>query len=91
MRLLRSLVRSVLRRDRGHEEIALKTRAAAVAILQENPAYQTAREEILREIVEKWLGSSPMPQTGSTGLASTRTLSPVDRRNARRSSFWKNF
>ncbi|OAE37647.1 hypothetical protein [Agrobacterium tumefaciens] len=55
--MLRNLIPSVLRPR--EQDISLKSRATAVAVLQENPAYLTAREEILRDIVEKWLGSKP--------------------------------
>lgn len=41
------------------EPIDWKNTAAAVIVLEENPAYRLAREEILRDIVEKWLGSKP--------------------------------
>jgi hypothetical protein len=41
------------------EPVDWKNTATAVNMLEENPAYRLAREEILRDIVEKWLGSKP--------------------------------
>jgi len=33
--------------------------STAAAMLEDNPAYQEARQDILRDIVEQWLGSAP--------------------------------
>lgn len=44
---------------RPREPVDIKTLSTAVNVLQDNPAYQHAREEILRDIVEQWLGSAP--------------------------------
>jgi len=41
------------------EPIDWRNTAVAVNMLEENPAYRLAREEILRDIVEQWLGSKP--------------------------------
>lgn len=43
--------------DRPPRDVA--SMAAAVHVLRDNPAYQYAYEEILRDIVDKWLGSKP--------------------------------
>ena len=37
----------------------MKGVATAATVLMDNLAYQTAKEEILRSIVERWLGSAP--------------------------------
>lgn len=40
-------------------EYDLKHLSAAVSILDENPAYKQAIEDIITSLVEQWLGSKP--------------------------------
>lgn len=44
---------------RPREPVDMKNISAAVNVLRENPAYQQGREELVRHIVEQWLGSKP--------------------------------
>lgn len=55
MRLL-NLLSKVMRPREPRDMQSIST---AVHVLLDNPAYQNAREEILRDIVEQWLASAP--------------------------------
>jgi hypothetical protein len=44
---------------RVREPVDVKVLSAAAGVLQDNPAYQQAREDILRNIVEQLLGTKP--------------------------------
>lgn len=56
---MRSLVNLLPQILRDRLPVDLKNISAAVRMLDENPAYRQAREDILRDIVEKWLWSEP--------------------------------
>jgi len=56
-----SLIRRIVSRLNTTQppEYDLKVLSAAVRILDENPAYKQAVEEIIASLVEQWLGSKP--------------------------------
>lgn len=61
------------------EPVDWKNTAIAVNMLEDNPAYRLAREEILRDIVEKWLGSKPDARDERESLyLQAHALSQVD-------------
>lgn len=56
---MKSLLKLVPTVIRDRLPVDLKNISAAVHVLDQNPAYRQAREDILRDIVEQWLWSEP--------------------------------